>query len=122
MTMSKWYTFEEALCILGERNMDDEDFVSLTKRLCSFDEPVTNTKRDLFLRASAEMLESKYIISFFFEMYTNKNTLLKHGVRMATDIISFISLFHGDNHNLNLYLYTCNIFSFKQILIKKRCP
>lgn len=87
MTMSKWYTFEEALCILSEQNMDDEDFVSLTKRLCSFDEPVTNTKRDLFLRASAEMLESKYILSCFFEMYTNKNTLLKHGVRMATDII-----------------------------------
>ena len=64
------------------------------------------------------MLESKYILSCFFEMYTNENALLKHGVRMATDIISFISLFHGDNHNLNLYLYTCNIFSFKQILIK----
>lgn len=89
--MSKWYTFEEALSILKKKEMNDKDFVNLTKRICRFEKPGTTTKRDFFLWAGAEMLESKCILTCFYEMHTRENALLKHGLRMATDIIlSFI--------------------------------
>jgi hypothetical protein len=67
--------------------MIDKDFVNLTERMCRFEKPGNTTKRDVFLWAGAELLESKYTLTCFYEMYTSENALLKHGIRLATDVI-----------------------------------
>ena len=85
--MSKWYTFDEVLPILKEKRMDDKDFLKLSERLCNFNKPGNTTKKDFFMWAGAEMFESKYIMTCFYDLFTSENVLLRHGVRMVTGII-----------------------------------
>lgn len=86
--MTHWYSFEEVHHILAKKNLvSDPDFVKIARRITSMPPPTTESMHDMFLRSGIELVESKYMIICFHTMFTSSNPVLRHGVRIATEIV-----------------------------------